>query len=459
MKAVLLSITFVLAISPMLRAQTATPEQKSRGFGACAAGNSVIIANQCPGATLGMKVNAADVALGRNPGEIWVYGGGAWGDENSRSTISSTHILRLFPGTYTSTATFGYILLKDDSALVCQDPGSTILAQPTHAQAPNIDVWSIVKAFGQSGNPQLFLPNKNISVKGCRFRGGRPGSHPGQAVVEMGNCHHCEVSGNVFENLVTIAVAYGSPASYGSDPLALGKYAEGSSVHHNTFISGNAVNVAMTNGQNISINDNIFLRPGIKNGSYPIAIDIEPNVANDRVLNISILNNLIDFHDAAMLGDGVTISNYPGVAETYFGQIVISGNTFRGGLDVTAPNDRRLRTALLIKPGVRDVTFSNNVIRFARNSGISVNGASINVAANSILGTFDPAAGYYPILLDTESNNSTVVRNLIYCPHNPAQPCATSIRNNGAASNVVSDNVFGSLGETGASKSRSLGLN
>jgi hypothetical protein len=459
MKPVSLVLGLVFAMCAASAAQTVRTKEPSKDFGACIAGNNVIIANQCPGGTLGLKVNAADAVLGSNPGEIWVYGGGAWGDEKSRSTISSNHILRLFAGTYTSTSNFGYILLKDSSALICQDPANTILYQPTRPATPQIDVWSIVKAFGQSSNPQLFVPNQNISVKGCRFRGGRAGFHAGQAVVEMGNCHHCEVSGNVFENLVTIAVAYGSPASYGSDPLALGKYAEGSSVHHNTFISSNAVNVAMTNGQNISINDNIFLRPGIKNGSYPIAIDIEPNVATDRALNISVLNNQIDFHDAAMLGDGVTISNYPGVAETYFGQIVISGNTFRGGLDVTAPTARRLRTALLIKPGVRDVTFSNNVIRFARNSGIYVNGTNIHVEGNSIVGTFDPAAGYYPILLDTESNNSTAVRNLIYCSRNPAQPCANSIRNNGAASNVVSDNVFALMGQGGPAKPRSPGLN
>ncbi len=442
MKARLMSIGISLAICPMLLAQTATPEQTSRGFGACVAGNSVIVANQCPGATLGMKVNAADAVLGSSAGEIWVYGGGAWGDEKSRSTISSNHILRLFPGMYTSTSTFGYILLKDNSALVCQDPANTVLYQPVRTLTPGTDVWSIVKAFGQSGNPQLFIPNQNISVKGCRFRGERSGFHAGQAVVEMGNCHHCEVSGNVFENLVTIAVAYGAPASYGADPLSLGKYAEGSSVHHNTFIHGNAVNVAMTNGQNISINDNIFLRPGYKNGSYPAAVDIEPNGRGDRAVNISILNNLIDFHGAETIGDGVTISNYPGIAPAYFGQIVITGNTFRGGLDSTVTRGRQLRTALLVKSGVYDVTFTNNIIRFVRASGISVDGTRVHLEGNSIIGVGNPAGGYYPILLNKDSADSIVVRNRIYCQPGPTQACSTSIRNNGAASNVILDNVF-----------------
>jgi hypothetical protein len=347
----------------------------------------------------------------------------------------------LFPGTYTSNSTFGYILLKDNSALICQDPVNTVLYQPVRSPTPGTDVWSIVRAFGQSGKPQLLTPNENISVKGCRFRGDRPGFHGGQAVVEMGNCHHCEVSGNVFENLVTIAVAYGAPASYGPDPLSRGKYADGSSVHHNTFIRGSAVNVAMTNGQNISIHDNIFLRPGLKNGSYPIAVDIEPNGPTDRALNISIFNNVIDFHDSETIGDGITVSNYPGVAPTFFGQVVISGNTFRGGLDTTAPGARRLRTALLIKSGVTDVTFTNNVIRFARNSAIYINGTGIHAEANSILSTFNPTAGYYPILLDSESKDSTAVRNSIFCPTN-LKPCSALVRNKGGASNVVLDNLF-----------------
>src|SRR4051795_12325124 len=135
MKSALVSILVLLAICPLLLAQTAPTSESTDSFGACSAGNSVIVANRCSGATLGLKVNSADAALGENPGEIWVYGGGMWGDEKSRSTISSNHILRLFPGKYTSTSTFGYILLKDNSGLVCQDPSNTILYQPTRPPA------------------------------------------------------------------------------------------------------------------------------------------------------------------------------------------------------------------------------------------------------------------------------------------------------------------------------------
>jgi hypothetical protein len=445
MRQFLLSAIFLMTAGASVWAQTTVVDNGADPvvtFGACTTGNSVIIANKCAGATLGIKVNAADAMLGNNPGEIWVYGGGVWGDENSRSTISSTHILRLFPGTYTSTGTFGYILLKDDSALICQDPATTILQQPTHAAAPKIDVSSIVKVFGQSGNPQLFVPNRHISVKGCRFKGARSDFHTGQAVVEMGNCHNCEVSGNVFENLSSIAVAYGSPATLGTDPLSLGKYAEGSSIHHNTFIHCNAVNAAMTNGQNIVINDNIFLRPGYARGGFPIAVDIEPNSASDRAVAISILDNIIDFHGAETIGDGITVSNYPAISPTLFGQIIISGNTFRGGLDSTAAGSRQLRGALLVKSGVYDVTFTNNVIRFARASAIYVNGTRIHVEGNSIFGNGIAAGGYYPILFDTASSESSAVNNRIYCNLDLTKACSTPLQNKGASSNSISDNLL-----------------
>ena len=445
MKQFLLSMIFLLMACASAWTQTTAAANRADPaptFGACTAGNSIIVANLCSGATLGIKVNAADAVLGSNPGEIWVYGGGVWGDENSRSTISSNHILRLFPGTYTSTGTFGYILLKDDSALICQDPTNTILQQPTHVPAPKTEVWGIVKAYGQSGDPQLLIPNKNISVRGCRFRGARSDFHAGQAVVEMGNCHNCEVSGNVFENLDTIAVAYGSPATMGTDPLSLGKYAEGSSIHHNTFIHGNAVNAAMTNGQDIMINDNIFLRPGYTRGHFPIAVDIEPNGAGDRALAISVLDNIIDFHGAETIGDGITISNYPGISPTYFGQIVVAGNTFRGGLDSTATSSRQLRTALLVKSGVYDVAFTNNVIRFVRNSGIYVNGTRIHIEGNSIFGNGDSGGGYSPILFDTSSSESSAVNNRVYCNPGLTKDCSTYIQNKGAASNVILDNLY-----------------
>lgn len=446
MRRFLLSAIFLMMASSSAWAQTTAANGPGPAFtfGACTTGNSIVIANNCAGGTLGIKVNAADALLGSNAGEIWLYGGGYWGDETVQSVISSHHVLRIFPGTYTSTGTFGYIALKDHSSLICASPENTILQQPTHTVVASTDLWSIVKAFGQfqaGGAVTPGQPNRNISVKGCRFKGTRSDFNAGTAVIDMGNCHNCEVSGNVFENMDTIAVAYGYPANLSSDPLGLGKYAEGSSIHHNTFIHGNAVNVAMTNGQNISINDNIFLRPGHTRGNFPIAVDIEPNGASDRALAISVLDNIIDFHGAETIGDGVTISNYPGISPTYFGQILIAGNTFRGGLDSTATNSRQLRAALLVKSGVYDVTFTNNVIRFARNSAIYVDGTRIHIGENSILGNGDSSRGYYPILFDTSSSESSAVNNQLLCSPGVAKACSTQIQNKGAASNVISGNL------------------
>lgn len=176
MKQFLLSVVLLLMACASARAQTtaaANGADPASTFGACVGTNSVIVANNCSGATLGLKVNAADAALGSNPGEIWVHGGGAFGDENSRITISSKHMLRIFSGTYRATGYNSVILLKDDSSLICESPQTTILQEPTHATVASQDMFNIVASYGMRvvAGAEVGEPNKNISIKGCRFVG------------------------------------------------------------------------------------------------------------------------------------------------------------------------------------------------------------------------------------------------------------------------------------------------
>ena len=55
----------------------------------------VVSANDFPGQDLGVKINAADKALGTSPGEIVVKGGGTI---STQVIISSDHVLRFLPG-------------------------------------------------------------------------------------------------------------------------------------------------------------------------------------------------------------------------------------------------------------------------------------------------------------------------------------------------------------------------
>src|ERR1051325_10237380 len=199
MKRLLLSSMVLLTVYLSARSQTTPADVSSNPLtasGACVAGNSVIVANLCPGATLGLKVNEADAILGSNPGAIWLQSGGDLGDEHSRITISSNHVLRVFPGVYRSTSFNGVIWLKDNSSLICQDRNSTIIEEPTHAVGP-ANLWAIVRVYN-TVDPPHGAPSYNIKISGCHFKGTRSDTAGAYPPFQMDKCNNCEVSKNLF---------------------------------------------------------------------------------------------------------------------------------------------------------------------------------------------------------------------------------------------------------------------
>jgi hypothetical protein len=441
MRGLLLSVVFVLMICASATAQdTATANEASTdpSFGACRPGNSIILANLCAGQTLGLKVNAADAALGSKPGEIWLYGGGAFGDENSRIIISSHHTLRIFPGTYTSTGYYGVIILNNDSSLICSDPGTTTLEEPSHVAVARGDMWNVVQASGTFYTvPGTLIPypNKNISVKGCHFKGTRSDGSPTNRTVAMGNCHNCEVSGNIFEGMNVIATGYGYPSSMTSkDPLGLGFYAENSSIQNNLFIGQDGFAVALTNGQNIRITNNTFLRPNL---GFSLFLDIEPNASTDRIVRVVVSNNIIDFEGSKSYGSGISITNNAHVPPLRYREILIENNTMNGAAaSTTNLASRKMQNAVRLSLGAMDVQIRNNTIRFAVKSAIHADGTRILVQGNSIFGTND-----YPIYLGSASNQSVVSANHLHCDVSLTDVCSTQIQNDGAASNVIDGNL------------------
>ena len=444
MRQFLLGLIFLLMACASAWTQTTAAANRAdpaSTFGACTAGNSIIVANLCSGATLGIKVNAADAVLGSNPGEIWVYGGGAWGDENSRSTISSNHIIRLFPGTYTYTGYFGMIVLSNDSSLICEDPGNTILQEPTHAFIARTDMWVIVTAEGLAQTTPGSLiphPNKNISVKGCRFTGARSDSSGAYGTIAMGNCHNCDVSGNVFTDTHAIGVYYGYPSTYKDDPLGLGVYAENSSLRNNLFINKHGMAMALTNGQNISIIDNKCIRPG---AGLSFCVDIEPNTSTDRIVGVVIRNNFINLQGAGARGDGIAISNNAGVPALRYRGILVEHNYIDGaGASTTDYASRLLRIGIGIRHGAMDVLVRNNTLRFPYGSGIYTNNASrILIQGNSLFGGNNLIG--FPIHLDASTSESVVSGNWLYCNLTQTDKCNTMIQNDGESSNVISGNL------------------
>lgn len=405
-------------------------------FGACVAGNQIIMANTCEGQTLGHKVNAADAVLGKSPGEIWVTGGGAFGNENSRIIVSSNHTLRILPGVYTSTGYFGVIILKDDTSLICTDPANTILEEPTHEPIPRVDMWGIVQASGtftKTPGALIPFPNRNISVKGCHFRGVRKDSSPLYRTVNMGNCHNCDVSGNSFDRMNVIATGYGFPAdALSTDPLGLGLYANGSSIHDNFFVDQNGFALAVTNAQNIRITNNTYLRPRL---GFSLFLDIEPDSSSDRIVRILVSGNIIDFEGTRSYGSGMSITNNARVPYIRYREILIENNTLNGaagsGLDLPS---RKMQNGIKVIMGATDVQIRNNTIRFTISSAVYVDGSKVLVQGNSIFGT-----NGYPIYLGPASNQSVVSGNHLICDGAITQICSTTVRDEGT-SNVVDGN-------------------
>ena len=432
----------------LLTAAVCTPAQagvagkrvNANAAGACTSRKRMIIANRCPGDTLGAKVNAADTMLGDKPGEIRLYGGGSFGDEGSRITISSHHTLRIFAGIYTSTAVDGVISLKDHSALICENASNTILEEPNHVTAPRTDLWSIVNALGASRVDGVFVGqiNRNITVKNCRFKGTRSDVSGAQATVQMGNCHGCEVSGNVFDGTHGIGTQWGF-SGRSNDPLALGAYAENFSDHHNTYIAVSTVNTAIVNARNGIIHHNRYLSPGnLRPIAYTAAIDLEPNLPTDQIVDISVLNNVMDMYGSVNYIDGVSITN---AAQAKYERIVIANNRMYGAnIDGSDTNQRRLSVGIRIGANVRDVRVVENRIMFALHP-VVVLGNKNAIERNRIFGNVDQANNGFHIHLHPDSAGNVVTANLVSCKSDVENPCSVLVKNEGAQSNVISDNL------------------
>jgi hypothetical protein len=241
------------------------------------------------------------------------------------------------------------------------------------------------------------------------------------------------VSGNVFEDLHAIGVYYGYPSNVGRDSLGLGLYASNSSIRNNQFIHQHGIAMALTNGQDVSIADNKCLRAGT---GLSLCIDIEPNADTDRIVGITINNNLINLQGADALGDGISISNNAGVPALRYRGILVENNKIDGAAaSTTNQASRLLRNGIRTTEGAMDVQVRNNTLRFARNSAIYNNANRVFIQGNSIFGS-----NAYPIHLDAASSESVVSGNWLYCNTALTDVCSLKIQNDGAASNVISGN-------------------
>lgn len=321
---------------------------------------SVSVSGRClaagmKGNDVGAKINACDAKLGSNKGEILLSGGGTI---STQVVISSNHTLRVSGGIYKATAGGPVIRLKDDSSLVC-DSLDAVLEESTGKNGDaGVKPFTIVAAYaGASLDSLNGSLARNLSIKGCHFRGARSDFDSASQTVALGNCHNCSVTNNWLEATRTIGIQTGGGSS-------MGNYADNVIIAKNLLTAVASQNIAVVNSSNVQVIDNIIRAPGLANGPGVVPIDIEPNVG-DRIVNVKIANNMIDMTKTVIDGSGakglhgIAINNLNG-AKPFTG-VEVTHNTVYGG-DLKDPYNR-VSGGLILAREAQNTIISNNTLR------------------------------------------------------------------------------------------------
>jgi hypothetical protein len=404
-------------------------------------GTQIRIANGFPGAPdLGAQINAADVSLGSNPGEIWAFGGGVI---STPIVASSGHVVRLFAGTYTNALglRIAAFRMQDNSSLIGE--GVQTIVQESSNAANSTPV--IVCAYDLGATCSTLGPSTaNIHISGIHFQGANP--NIGTSLIDsvsLGNCLKCSVNDNWFDNIKSSHILIGgtSGSSFWSD---------GFEVSGNHFSGAGNCSVCVINGQNISIHDNFWSLHG--NGAAA-DIDIEPNATTDHAQGIDIHDNNFDESLALQTVFCVTMQNGQFVA---MGRVKIHDNLCNGGPFTTFGNPGATGTFKLTQcfgagPGpvntMSDVEIYNNDCRVTVQGGISLVGVNRGYIHDNTVQCTNADA----ISLAGSVTNSTVERNTVVtvtspnsCGQNTKGIYLSSIvseTNANNANNIFRDNI------------------
>lgn len=377
-----LSVSLLLMLSVSAAAQT---RQRT------AAGQRTVDAASFPGADLGAKINAADRALGAGAGEIVVRGGGRI---TTQIVVSEGHTLRLTRGVYAPVTTEIPVLLKS-GATIKGDGWETVLLESI---APGQFV--VVSAY--NGSRRNEDGDSDITVRDIQIKGANPGFNSAPQAVALGNCVRCTVD-NVWVNATrSIGVQLGGSS-------AGGKWAEDSKVVNCLFTRVASQNLAMVNGRNILFENNRFIKAGQAGGPGSTNIDLEPNMATDRLENITIRNNFIDVRDSDIptTGNGILVQS--GSGTPHVGPILIEGNTVIGGSIEGTVTNVLSNGIYVFGVTMRDVTIRNNKVTRTGQAGIRIEGTRFTVTGNQftdIGGGGIP--GFYMAASDSRITNNTL---------------------------------------------------
>lgn len=336
---------------------------------------------------VGAKINACDAQLGTAKGTIRLTGGGTIA---TPVVISPNHTLQVVSGVYRATNDGAVIRLKDDSSLICDSWDAVLQESTGRNDVGGVKPFTIVAAYNGT---VVEAPNgslaRNLTVKGCHFKGARTDFDSTAQTVSLLNCHNCSATNNWLDATRTIGIQTGGAA-------ALGHYADNVVIAKNLLTQVASQNLAIVNSTNVQMVDNTIKAPGLPGGPGVVPIDVEPNVG-DRVVNVKIANNMIDLTESVIDANGhkvlhgIVINNLNQAAP--FSGIEVTGNTVFGATLKDTIN--RISGALILARSAQNTVISNNNLR----------------------------RGTWCILIDYESNHLKVFRNqLNSCGSGSSEP-------------------------------------
>ena len=384
-------ILYIVSISIITGSVVVAAAQRQTG--------RVVIANNFPGQDLGAKINAADKALGNQPGEIVVRNGGTI---STQVIISSDHVLRFSAGTYVMKTSDIPILMKPRSSVIGSGWDSIIV----ESTAP--DQFTVIKAYNNSidnGSADSGLVVRDVQIKGAN-----PGFNSAPQAISLGNCSNCTVDKVWINGTRSIGIQLGGSS-------ALGNFADNSKVTNCLFTRVASQNLALVNGRNIVFEGNRFMAPGQSGGPGSTNIDLEPNGPGDRLQNVTIRNNFIDVRQSEVPTSGNGIVVQSNSATNLVGPILVEGNTIIGGSNQGTITNILSNGIYVFGPATRDVTVRNNTITRTGQSGMRIEGTRIVVENNKMT---DIGGGGTPGFVVTATNSRIVNNTFTYTGRGPA---------------------------------------
>ncbi|HEY3027481.1 MAG TPA: right-handed parallel beta-helix repeat-containing protein [Pyrinomonadaceae bacterium] len=246
------------------------------------------------------------------------------------------------------------------------------------------------------------------------------------------------VGGNTAANGKWI-VTYVSPTSFSIAVAGNGIYASGGTagknghaidvrIADNSFSQVGFVNIALTNGKDISITNNIMRDAGNPANGNPSFVDVEPNTGTDWISDFRITNNTIGGEKDVFFSNGIVVYGN-GTART---PGIISNNTIRGPIMANG----------IFLIGSNDILVANNNIQSTAQTGIWFSGARNSRAVGNILKNV--GGGGIPAMDFTSSVSCEASGNQV-------SGSTTTIKDAGSTNNAFLNNTGFSFTTTSAS--------